>query len=129
MEAHEALEPWSFRRFMDDAKDAAVLRESRSTGRLPGRVTWKRPPLVVWRSVAEVADELGVSHARVKTLAAMGRLGRARKDRTRKAHPWLIPAQRNSSGGYSVQVTPATRGQKMRFTLSQAEEVPVDVPF
>jgi hypothetical protein len=122
MEAHPL--DWStFAERMDDAKQTALQRTER-LAYLGARVTWKQPSLILWRTVADVAAELGVSHSRVKLLIAQGRFGKCRRNRTVKAHPWLIPAHRTPSGDYQLRLSPGTRGPKLRLALSPVEEVP-----
>jgi len=115
----------TFSERMDAAKDAAASR--RAPAGLSGGVTWKRPPAVVWRKVADVSIELGVSTARVKLLVVSGRFGRCKRG-PGKGRPWLIPAFRETGGTYHLRVSPGKRGPK-------ADRLPIfqdtceDLPF
>ena len=130
MEANP-LEPWSFRDFMDDKQDAAQVRVRNVCRETAGKVTGRRVPPVVWRTVAEVAVELGVSSTYVKLLAAAGRFGVCRRPRNGTGRPWLIPAHRTDGGGHrgshAVRVAPGKRGPKASFETSGSGFDPV--PF
>ena len=70
----------------------------------------------IYRTVAQVAAELGVIPARVRALCGQGRIIGARREPG--CRPWIIPAQLQSCGTYEVQVTPATRGPALRSSAA-----------
>ena len=122
MEAYP-LEPWSFREYMDIQKDLAAARD-RNVCRYPTAIRRARPSLILWRTVAEVAEDLGVSQARIRYLAAAGRFGKCRRSRTGTGRPIEIPAFLQEGGGYKLALTAARKGPKLRLALSPVEEVP-----
>jgi hypothetical protein len=107
-----ALEPYSFRERMDEAKDAAATRD---LSRPLRRVKERRGPLIDYWPVPVVADVLGVSHARVKFLAARGRFGKAKRSKTGKGRPWLIPVHWQPDGTYRLELRTGSRGLKTLY--------------
>lgn len=119
---HEALEPYSFRRIMDDLKDASATRDHSRPLR---RVLERRGPLIAYWDVRTAATVLGVSEARVKVLCASGRLGKCRRSRAGKGRGWRIPVFLQPDGSYRLELRTGTRGLK---TLYERKNYP-PAPF
>jgi hypothetical protein len=122
------LYPTSFRERMDEAKDAALIRNARITGRPLARVLDRPGPLIEWWSVEHVRevlkgpDGLPLSAARVKVLAANGRFGRCKRKKTGKGHAWLIPAHWQPDNTYRLRLERGRRGPKLAYLRSPAPD-------
>lgn len=106
----------TFQERMEAAKDSVRAELHRSDGRLKAAVNHRRPALVRSMSVQEVARLHGLSDTAVKALCAAGRVQGARRLRTGKGRPWVIPLP--------LVVLPGSRGPKSRFTKSESSRVP-----
>ena len=88
-----------------DAKDRARDR----LAHLGSAVTYKRIPARIYLSVAETAEHLHVSEARVKQLIASGQIKGARRKSQGKGRGYRIPAELER-GEYRVIVSGGSRG-------------------
>jgi hypothetical protein len=103
----------SFRERMDDAQEAARTRvESRAY--LRGRITYQRPAMRQYWTVARVAAYMGVSESRVKLLCAKRRIRGARRAGQGRGTPWRVPVYRHKDGKYHPTITPGKRGPKLK---------------
>jgi excisionase family DNA binding protein len=112
----------SFQEAMQLGKDAAAHNIERRAC-LGARVTYKRPPVRRFLTVAEAAAKLGVSTARVRQLIARGAIPGARRGKGRGSG-YQVPSVLEC-GAWTVQVIPGKRGPKSRLVLSQAEACPI----
>jgi excisionase family DNA binding protein len=99
--------PMDFQTRMQEARDTA-RKELDRAAYLGARIVRKRPPVQALYSVAEAAQLLGVSRARVRQLCASGRLGAVQKRTGRREY--RIPATRQPDGSFRIVITAGTRG-------------------
>lgn len=117
-----ACETPSFRDYMDEQRELAERRDRNRCAEL-ARIDYSRPKLKITLSVADAADRLGVSTARIKLLCIHGRIAGAYRRRKGKGKPWAIPATWNGKE-HVINVSAGTRGPLASYALSLNGRVP-----